>query len=47
MKYDVIVLGVGGMGSASVYQLAKRGLRGQNLAQKGGRDGTVSERSLK
>jgi len=26
-KYDVIVIGLGAMGSASVYQLAKRGLR--------------------
>ena len=26
-SYDVIVVGVGGMGSATVYQLAKRGLR--------------------
>ena len=25
--YDVIVLGVGGMGSATVYELASRGLR--------------------
>src|SRR5262245_12462275 len=25
--YDVIVLGVGGVGSAALYQLAKRGLR--------------------
>ena len=25
--YDAIVIGVGGMGSATVYQLAKRGLR--------------------
>src|ERR671926_1006486 len=24
-RYDVIVIGVGGMGSATVYQLAKRG----------------------
>ena len=24
-RYDVIVIGVGGMGSAAVYQLAKRG----------------------
>ena len=27
MAYDVIVIGVGGMGSATVYQLAKRGAR--------------------
>src|SRR6202012_467083 len=27
MKYDVIVLGLGAMGSAAVYQLAKRGAR--------------------
>ncbi len=27
MAYDVIVVGVGGMGSATVYQLAKRGAR--------------------
>ena len=26
-RYDVIVIGVGGMGSAAVYQLAKRGKR--------------------
>jgi sarcosine oxidase len=26
-RYDVIVLGVGGMGSATVYELARRGLR--------------------
>src|SRR5271166_5214542 len=26
-QYDVIVVGVGGMGSAAVYQLARRGLR--------------------
>jgi sarcosine oxidase len=26
-RFDVIVLGVGGMGSATVYQLAKRGKR--------------------
>ena len=25
--YDVIVVGVGGMGSATVYELASRGLR--------------------
>ena len=25
--YDVIVIGVGGMGSATCYQLAKRGQR--------------------
>ena len=25
MTYDVIVLGIGGMGSATVYELAKRG----------------------
>ena len=25
--YDVIVIGVGGMGSATVYELASRGLR--------------------
>jgi len=26
-RYDVIVLGVGAMGSATVYQLARRGKR--------------------
>ena len=32
-KYDVIVVGVGGMGSATVYQLARRGLRVLGLEQ--------------
>ena len=27
MTYDVIVLGVGGMGSATAYHLARRGVR--------------------
>jgi len=31
--YDVIVVGVGGMGSATVYQLARRGLRVLGLEQ--------------
>ncbi|MGH9445935.1 MAG: FAD-dependent oxidoreductase, partial [Terriglobia bacterium] len=26
-RYDVIVIGIGGMGSASVYHLARRGAR--------------------
>jgi sarcosine oxidase len=33
MKYDVIVLGVGGMGSATVYELAKRGRKVLGLEQ--------------
>ncbi|MGL4610761.1 MAG: N-methyl-L-tryptophan oxidase [Trueperaceae bacterium] len=33
MHYDVIVVGVGGMGSAAVYQLAKRGHRVLGLEQ--------------
>jgi sarcosine oxidase len=33
MKYDVIVLGVGGMGSATVYELARRGVRVLGLEQ--------------
>ncbi len=32
-KYDVIVAGVGGMGSATVYELARRGLRVLGLEQ--------------
>jgi sarcosine oxidase len=33
MRYDVIVIGVGGMGSATVYQLAKRGRKVLGLEQ--------------
>lgn len=33
MQYDVIVIGVGGMGSATVYQLARRGCRVLGLEQ--------------
>ncbi len=33
MRYDVIVIGVGGMGSATVYQLARRGCRVLGLEQ--------------
>ena len=33
MRYDAIVIGVGGMGSASVYELARRGLRVLGLEQ--------------
>ncbi len=33
MTYDVIVIGVGGMGSATVYQLAKRGKKVLGLEQ--------------
>ncbi len=33
MKYDVIVLGIGGMGSATAYHLAKRGCRVLGLEQ--------------
>jgi sarcosine oxidase len=33
MQYDVIVIGVGGMGSAAVYQLARRGCRVLGLEQ--------------
>jgi sarcosine oxidase len=33
MKYDVIVIGVGGMGSATVYQLAKQGKKVLGLEQ--------------
>jgi sarcosine oxidase len=33
MLYDVIVIGVGGMGSATVYQLARRGCRVLGLEQ--------------
>jgi sarcosine oxidase len=33
MRYDVIVIGVGGMGSAAVYQLARRGCRVLGLEQ--------------
>jgi sarcosine oxidase len=33
MRYDAIVVGVGGMGSATVYQLARRGLRVVGLEQ--------------
>src|ERR1700722_15967997 len=33
MRYDVIVIGVGGMGSATVYQLARRGSRVLGLEQ--------------
>ena len=32
-KYDVIVVGVGGMGSATVYQLAKRGKKVLGIEQ--------------
>lgn len=32
-RYDAIVIGVGGMGSATVYQLARRGLRVLGLEQ--------------
>ncbi|HIL32633.1 MAG TPA: N-methyl-L-tryptophan oxidase, partial [Dehalococcoidia bacterium] len=31
--YDAIVIGVGGMGSAAVYHLAKRGLKVLGLEQ--------------
>src|SRR5216684_1916414 len=31
--YDVIVLGIGGMGSATVFELARRGLRVLGLEQ--------------
>jgi sarcosine oxidase len=33
MRYDVIVIGVGGMGSATAYQLARRGCRVLGLEQ--------------
>src|SRR5215467_9324465 len=33
MRYDAIVLGVGGMGSATVYHLARRGRRVLGLEQ--------------
>ena len=33
MRYDAIVIGVGGMGSAAVYELARRGLRVLGLEQ--------------
>ncbi|MGZ5223346.1 MAG: FAD-dependent oxidoreductase, partial [Burkholderiales bacterium] len=33
MTYDVIVVGVGGMGSATVYHLARRGLKVLGLEQ--------------
>ena len=33
MRYDAIVVGVGGMGSAAVYELARRGLRVLGLEQ--------------
>jgi sarcosine oxidase len=33
VRYDVIVVGVGGMGSAAVYELARRGLRVLGLEQ--------------
>ena len=33
MRYDAIVVGVGGMGSATVYELARRGLRVIGLEQ--------------
>ncbi len=33
VRYDAIVIGVGGMGSATVYQLARRGLRVIGLEQ--------------
>jgi sarcosine oxidase len=33
MRYDVIVIGVGGMGSATLYQLARRGCRVLGLEQ--------------
>ena len=32
-RYDAVVIGVGGMGSAAVYQLARRGLRTLGLEQ--------------
>src|SRR5437764_12203676 len=32
-RYDAIVLGVGGMGSATVFELARRGLRVLGLEQ--------------
>ena len=32
-RYDAIVIGVGGMGSAAVYELARRGLRVLGLEQ--------------
>ena len=32
-KYDVIVVGLGGMGSATVYQLAKRGKKVLGIEQ--------------
>src|SRR4029079_1887737 len=33
MRFDAIVIGVGGMGSATVYELAQRGLRVLGLEQ--------------
>ena len=33
MAYDVIVIGVGGMGSSTLYHLSKRGLRVLGLEQ--------------
>ena len=33
MQFDAIVVGVGGMGSATVYELARRGLRVLGLEQ--------------
>src|SRR5438552_6348926 len=33
MRYDAIMIGVGGMGSAAVYELARRGLRVLGLEQ--------------
>ena len=33
MTYDVIVVGVGGMGSATVYHLARRGVKVLGLEQ--------------
>ena len=32
-RYDVIVIGVGGMGSAAVYQLTRRGMKTLRLEQ--------------
>ncbi|HEX3531677.1 MAG TPA: N-methyl-L-tryptophan oxidase, partial [Thermoanaerobaculia bacterium] len=32
-EYDVIVIGIGGMGSASIYNLARRGCRALGLEQ--------------